>query len=118
VPPPPAASVNLKASWNRLLALVHEKDRATEALLRSCSVAGLDGNSLKLTTQVKLVCEKINDHMQTRQLISGLLSEVLGFDCNIQCTLTSGRPSKSKNVQPDGLVATALRDLGGEMVED
>ncbi len=114
----PAADVNLKAVWNRLLALVREKDKPTEALLRSCTVAGLEGNVLKLTTNVKLACEKINDQPKTRQLITDLLSEVLGFPCGIQCTLSGGRSSKSKNVQPDGLVATALRDLGGEIVED
>jgi DNA polymerase-3 subunit gamma/tau len=114
----PAANVNLKASWNRLLAMMREKDKVVEALLRSCTVAGLEGNSLKLTTQVKLACEKINDQPQTRQLISNMLSEVLGFQCSVQCTLASGRPAKTKEVQPDSLVATALRDLGGEIVED
>ncbi len=114
----PAADVNLKAVWNRLLALVREKDKPTEALLRSCAVVGLEGNSLKLTTQVKLACEKINDQPKTRQLITDLLSDVLGFPCGIQCTLSGGRSAKNKNVQPDGLVATALRDLGGEIVED
>ena len=81
-------------------------------------VAGMEGSLLKLTTQVKLACEKINDQPQTRQLVSSLLSEVLGYPCNIQCTLVGGRSAKTKNVQPDGLVATALRDLGGEIVED
>jgi DNA polymerase III subunit gamma/tau len=114
----PVANVNLKATWTRLLGLVREKDKAAEALLRSCAVAGLEGNNLKLTTQVKLACEKINDNPKTRQLISDLLSEILGFPCGVQCTLATGRPTKSKSVQPDGLVATALRDLGGEIVED
>jgi len=112
------ANVNLRASWNHLLAMMREKDKVVEALLRSCNVAGLEGNNLKLTTQVKLVCEKINDQPQTRQLISNVLSEVLGFQCGIQCTLATGRLAKNKDVQPDSLVATALRDLGGEIVED
>ena len=110
--------MNLKAVWNRLLALVREKDKPTEALLRSCTVVNLEGRSLKLTTNVKLACEKINDQPKTRQLITDLLSDVLGFPCGIQCTLSGGRSAKNKNVQPDGLVATALRDLGGEIVED
>jgi DNA polymerase III subunit gamma/tau len=127
--PPP--TVNLKTSWSRLLALVREKDKATEALLRSCSVAGMEGNLLKLTTQVKLACEKINDHAPTRQLVADLLSDIMGFPCNVQCTLTSGggrnpaggrsasgSSAKAKDHAPDGLVFTALRDLGGEIVED
>ena len=117
-PGAPPASINLRTSWNHLLALMREKDKVVEALLRSCNVAGLEGNNLKLTTQVKLVCEKINDQPQTRQLISNTLSEVLGFPCGVQCTLATGRLAKTKDVQPDGLVATALRDLGGEIVED
>ena len=137
-PEPDAApsTVNLRASWNRLLSLVREKDKATEALLRSCTVTGLEGNVLKLTTQVKLACEKINDHPQTHQLIADLLTDVMGFPCNVQCTLTGGhsaagsrgpagahdgadeRSAKTKHRPPDSLVATALRDLGGELVED
>jgi DNA polymerase-3 subunit gamma/tau len=132
--PPTAAS--LKASWARLLSLMREKDKATEALLRSCTVAGLEGNILKLTTQVKLACEKINDHAQTRQAVTNLLTEVLGFPCNVQCTLVAGRgaaggrsPSggtrpqgggsaKARDLPPSSLVATALHDLGGEIVEE
>jgi DNA polymerase III subunit gamma/tau len=125
--PPP--NVNLKASWTRLLTLVREKDKATEALLRSCNVAGMEGNLLKLTTQVKLACEKINDHAPTRQLVANLLSDIMGFPCNVQCTLTggrgpasgrgtAGRNAKPNNHVPDGLVFSTLQDLGGEIVED
>ena len=125
----PPTNVNLKASWTRLLTLVREKDKATEALLRSCSVAGMEGNLLKLTTQVKLACEKINDHAPTRQLVANLLSDIMGFPCNVQCTLTGGRgpaggrgtadrSAKANNHVPDGLVFSTLQDLGGEIVED
>ncbi len=114
---------------------MREKDKATEALLRSCTVAGLEGNVLKLTTQVKLACEKINDHAPTRQAVTSLLSEVMGFACNVPCTLVGGRGpaggrgaaggseaprggAKGRDLPHSGLVATALRDLGGEIVED
>ena len=114
---------DLRAAWVRLKAQVREKDKLTETLLNSCAVAGMDGNLLKLTTQVKLACEKINDQAPTRQLVADLLSDIMGFPCNVQCTYVGGpgaptRSAKSHDRAQNGPMAAVARDLGGEIVED
>ncbi|MGH2522865.1 MAG: DNA polymerase III subunit gamma/tau, partial [Anaerolineales bacterium] len=42
---PPAVRGDLKADWGQLLTLMRERDKATEALLRSCTVIGFENNT-------------------------------------------------------------------------
>jgi len=110
---------DLKAVWTRLLTMMRERDKPTAALLRSCMVLGLEGNTLLLATN-EFVYKQINGRIETRNTINELLTEALGFPCNIKCQLT-GKPDRrtpdSGDIPTDGMVATALRDLGGEIVE-
>jgi hypothetical protein len=100
-----------------VLRLVRERDKATEALLRSCTVLGLEGGVLRLAT-FEFVYQKMNAEA-TRGLIEGLLGEVLGFACRVKFEIASGkrgRAARADGIPEDGMVATAL-DLGGEIVE-
>ncbi len=114
----PAA--DLGAAWKRLLALMRERDKATEALLRSCTVVGFEDNVLRLATQAQLVHDKLTNHAATRQLITTLLTEIMGTPCGVACQMANIRPSRKADaghVPAEGMVATALRDLGGEIAE-
>jgi DNA polymerase-3 subunit gamma/tau len=114
------AAADLGAAWKRLLALMRERDKATEALLRSCTVVGFEGNVLRLATQAQLVHDKLTNHAATRQLITTLLTEVMGRPCGVACQMANTRPSRKADaghVPAEGMVATALRDLGGEIAE-
>ena len=118
--PAPVAAADLGTMWKRLLALVRERDKPTEALLRSCAVAGFEGNTLRLSTQAQLVHDKLTNHAATRQMINTLLTEVMGMPCGITCQMANARPGRkadSGHVPAEGMVATALRDLGGEIAE-
>jgi hypothetical protein len=47
-----------------------------------------------------------------------VLKEVFGVDVPIRCIVAAGkRGSTPPNVESDGMVATALRDLDGEIVD-
>jgi DNA polymerase-3 subunit gamma/tau len=107
----------LRAEWNRLLSLMRERDKATEALLRSCNLLSLDGSVLRLSTS-EFVFKKISAEA-ARADIEALLAEVLGFDCTVKFEVASGkrgRAGRADDIPEDGMVATAL-DLGGEIVE-
>jgi DNA polymerase-3 subunit gamma/tau len=134
VPAPPAAksaeskpaggvaagvSADLKSGWTRVLALMKEKHKPVEPLLRSCTVVGLEGSTLRLVTSAKLVSDKLNDPA-TAKVVNDALSEVLGTPCSIKCELgakSGARAADLNDIPADGMVATALRDLGGEIVE-
>jgi DNA polymerase-3 subunit gamma/tau len=119
---PPTANgrgaAELKADWNRLVGLMRERDKATEALLRSCAVVGLEGQVLRLSTN-EFVYNKIAGEAVTREKVESLLAEVLGFACAVKLEVSGrrGRSARADDIPDDGLVATAL-DLGGEIVED
>jgi DNA polymerase-3 subunit gamma/tau len=107
----------LRAEWNRLLSLMRERDKATEALLRSCNLISLEGGVLRLSTS-EFVFQKIGA-ASARADIEALLAEVLGFECSVKFEVASGKRGprgRAGDIPEDGMVATAL-DLGGEIVE-
>jgi hypothetical protein len=70
-------------------------------------------------TNAKLVCDKLNDPA-TAKVVNEALTEALGTPCSIKCEMGSKRTSRAADggdIPADGMVATALRDLGGEIVE-
>jgi len=110
-------AVDMRAEWSRLLGLMRERDKATEALLRSCTLVGFDGQVLRLATS-EFVHKKINSST-VRADVETLLAEVLGQPCAVKFEVTSGKRSRavrSDDIPEDGMVAAAL-DLGGEIVE-
>jgi DNA polymerase-3 subunit gamma/tau len=111
------AGGDLRSEWARLLGLMRERDKATEALLRSCTLAGFDGAVLRLATS-EFVHKKISGGT-VRADVERLLQEVLGRPCVVKFEVTSGRRgrgARSDDIPEDGMVAAAL-DLGGEIVE-
>jgi DNA polymerase-3 subunit gamma/tau len=122
-PPPAGESASgrttgdLKTEWQRLLGLMRERDKATEALLRSCNLVGLDGSVLRLATS-EFVHKKISAGT-VRADVEALLAEVLGFPCAVKFEVASprrARAARADDIPEDGMVAAAL-DLGGEIVE-
>jgi DNA polymerase III subunit gamma/tau len=114
-----AGNQDVKAVWTRLLTMMREKDKPTTALLRSCTVLGLEGNTLLVATN-EFVYKQISDRAETRTIINEVLTQTVGFPCTIQCQLTGAankRSPEASDLPSDGMVATALRDLGGEIVE-
>jgi DNA polymerase III gamma/tau subunit len=112
------APAELKPKWDKVLTRMREQDKLTEAVLRSCSVLGLEGGVLRVATH-SLVYQKINGNSEILQLIDRLLTEEFGFACSLKFQLVDNgaRTPDSRDLPPDGMVATALRDLGGEIAE-
>jgi DNA polymerase-3 subunit gamma/tau len=118
---PPAGGrglADLKGDWSRLIKLMRETDKMTEALLHSCTVLGLEGQVLRLSTN-EFVYKKIANDATTREKIESRLSEVMGFACGIKLEVAGqrGPAARTEDIPEDGLVATAL-DLGGEIIDE
>jgi DNA polymerase-3 subunit gamma/tau len=113
----------LNESWSKILSLVRQQNPRAYGLLNSCKSRHLRGNLLLLcfsSDVLKGQMEKTDNLEVSRQVIS----QVLNYEINIQCTVDAAKRGMggSQNTIPsgvdeDGMVAAALRDLGGEIVD-
>ena len=108
---------DLKAEWNRLLKALREEDKPTEALLRSCSLVGLDGNLLRVSAS-DFIYNRMESDADTRAKVDAMVSQVFGPDVVVRYEVAGKRGvgRRKDDIPQDGLVATAI-DLGGEIVE-
>jgi hypothetical protein len=120
---PSGEAVDLKEAWGRFIRALLERNKITKltaADLEKCVLEGFEGSVLQVSTPNKVFLEKIGARPDVIQVMENALSEVLGFDCGIKFQLANSRAGRGReagDVPPDGMVATALRDLGGEIVE-
>ena len=119
----PGETPDLRAIWNRIIATMLERKKVTKLTqtdLEKCSIESLEGNTLRVFTPNKVFFEKFNSRPDVGQLISNLLSEELGFACSLKMQWGESRANPRADgleIPADGMVATALRDLGGQIVE-
>lgn len=106
----------LGEKWRQVLSLVARGSYQTEALLRSGHLLGLENDTLSFSISGPLK-EKIekSEHLD---LVLKCMSQVFGREIKVQIVVSSGKQkTPPPGVDSDGLVATALRDLGGEIVD-
>ena len=103
--------------WRRILHGVAQRSRQTQALLNSCKPFGMKDGVLFLGFNGEFSKTKMDkgEHIDlTRQVIQ----QLLGVDIPIRCFVAAGKGgSLPPDVESDGMVAAAMRDLGGELVD-
>jgi DNA polymerase III subunit gamma/tau len=103
--------------WRQVLKVVRQRNPQTQGLLHSCRPLGMKDGRLILgfnSDFSKAKMEK-SEHID---ITLAVLKEVFGVDVPIRCIVAAGkRGSTPPNVESDGMVATALRDLDGEIVD-
>jgi DNA polymerase-3 subunit gamma/tau len=117
----PGAGISLSKvvqSWPQIRALVKKRKSQTEGLLNSCKPMGIKDNMLILGFASEVLKSKMEmgDNLQITQ---AAIQQVLGAPLLVICTIATGKAGLSANVEvdSDGMVGTALRDLGGEIVD-
>jgi hypothetical protein len=107
-------------SWPRLLTAAYRRDPRAQALLNSSKPMGVSAAGLVLGFQSDLLREKM-EKGHNAELIMEALEEVLGGPLELRCVLIEEWEAKSTTaappVQEGGMVAMALRDLGGQVVD-
>ncbi len=104
-----------------MLSAARRHDPRTQALLNSCRPLGLESGALIIGFRSDLLREKM-EKGHNISLASLAIQEVFGKDVGIRCVLTeSWIPDNVSEHQPtpmedDGMVSTALRDLGAQVV--
>jgi DNA polymerase-3 subunit gamma/tau len=108
---------SLNKAWPQLLNLVRKHNPNTYGLLNSCKSRHLKGNLLILGFASDVLKNQMAK-TENLEIVQKALAQVFGTDIIIRCTIsTAGRNSIPAEVDNDGMVAAALRDLGGEIVD-
>lgn len=103
--------------WRQVVKLVGEQNRGTQAILNSCKPIGIKDGNLVLGFNGDFAKSKMEKE-DNLEMIQKAFSQVLGISVTIRCMVISGQKGNlPPDVEGDGIVATALRDLGGEIVD-
>ena len=88
----------------------------TQGILNSCKPLGIKDNQLVLSFQSNAIKDKIDggDHIK---ITEDAIEKVIGVRLPILCVVGGkDQADLPDGVDPDGLVAAVVRDLGGTLV--
>jgi DNA polymerase-3 subunit gamma/tau len=106
-------------NWQAIRAAVKKKKGQTEGLLNSCQPLGIKDNALILGFTTDILKNKM-EISENITITEQALLEVLGRKIFVRCSLTNTKTNnlpRDHEIESDGMVGTALRDLGGEVVD-
>jgi DNA polymerase-3 subunit gamma/tau len=107
----------LDKSWNLVLAQLKSQNPSLNALVNSAKARSLKGNTLTLGMSGEVLKLRLEDPANIT-LLESVLKQVMGREIFVQVVLTSAtKTTPPAEVDNDGMVASALRDLGGEIVD-
>jgi hypothetical protein len=113
----PQAARQLEENWKTILSLTRQQNPNTYGLLNSCRSRHLKDNILTLgfaSDVLKFQMEKSSN----AEVVLGVLRQIFSQEVGLRCiTLSGKRSTPPPGVDSDGMVASALRDLGGEIVD-
>lgn len=111
------AAVDLKEiikAWRDIRSVVKPDHPSIEALLNSCKPLDVRGDVLYLGFQSNKVRE-LFDIPDRIAVARKAIAEVLGVDLVIKCVITNAKGQLPPDINPDGMVAAAIRN-GGKIV--
>lgn len=122
-PKPPTAGgsdfQSIQHNWKKIVETVRKLSPGTQALVNSCHFNGIKDGMIRLAFASDLLKSKMesNDHLEiTRKAIQ----QVTGLTLPIRCEVLNARPADiahQANANQDTLVGSALRELGGQVVD-
>jgi DNA polymerase III subunit gamma/tau len=116
----PVTLQSLTQNWPRIRALVKKSDPSLEALLNSCKPLGIKDGQLMLGFSTEILKSKMESG-ERMNITSQAIAQVLSVEMPVRCVVVGAKSSKKLpsdlEVDSDGMVGTATRDLGGEIVE-
>jgi DNA polymerase III subunit gamma/tau len=103
--------------WRQVLKEVRQRNPQTQGLLHSCRPMGLKNGQLILGFNSDFSKAKM-EKAEHIDIATEVLNQVFGVEIPIRCVVAAGkRGAPPPNIEADGMVATALRDLDGEIVD-
>jgi DNA polymerase-3 subunit gamma/tau len=119
--PPPAEDVRsasvLEQNWPLVLVTVRKDHPNLYGLLNSCQSRHLAGSVLILGFASDILKNQMNKR-ENLEVVQQVVSQVLEQEIAVRCVITSAKNTDiPSEVDDDGMVASALRDMGGEIVD-
>jgi hypothetical protein len=105
----------ISQKWDEIRSLVRQKNPQTQALLNSCKLLGIKGGTLILGFNGEFAKSKM-EQGDNLEILKQAMQQVMGESMPVRCVLSAAK-SVPADLDNDGMVATALRDLGGEIVD-
>lgn len=103
--------------WRQVVKLVGDQNRQTQAILNSCRLNGVKDGCIYLGFQTETIKSKMEKESHL-EIVQKAFSQVLAMNVTIRCMVSSGKKGDlPPGVEGDGMVATAVRDLGGQIVD-
>lgn len=106
---------NIAVHWREILSLVRQRSPQIQALLNSCKPLGLSKGVLILGFNGEFARSKM-EQGDNVHVISKVIEQVIGESLPIRCVISKSGELPA-DIDQDGMVASALRDLGGEIVD-
>ncbi len=119
-PPTPTAATDplsqkIASQWRQVLNAVRQRNPQTQALLNSCKPFGMKSGKLILGFNGEFARTKM-EQGENLEILNQVLTEIFGEAIPVQCIMAAGGKLPD-DIDQDGMVASALRDLGGEIVD-
>jgi DNA polymerase III subunit gamma/tau len=103
--------------WKQVLSLVRQHNPQTQGLLNSCKPLGIKDGILVLGFNSDFSKTKMEKKEHT-EVTQRVLAEVYEMVIPIRCIVAaSRRGTPPPDIESNGMVATAVRDLGGEIID-
>ena len=103
-------------NWRKILAQLRQHKQTAEALMRSGRVLGIKDGVLYMGFS-EILKSKMEEG-DNLLLVSRALKEVFDLDIPVRCIVSTGKATRlPPDLDSEGMVAAALRDLGGEIVD-
>jgi DNA polymerase-3 subunit gamma/tau len=107
----------VQTKWRQVVAAVRQYNPTTQGLLNSCKPVGMKDGVLFLGFTGDFLKRKMESGSNIEYTCKAL-AQVIEVEIPVRCFVISGGASNlPADVETDGMVAEALRDLGGEIVD-
>ena len=107
----------INQNWPQILSQVRKEHPNLYGLLNSCQSRQSTGSVLVLGFSSDILKNQMAKRENT-ELVERVVSEIVGSQVEVRATVTSAKNTDiPSEVDGDGMVASALRDMGGEIVD-
>jgi len=108
---------NIESSWRQILDQVRKHSPSTNAVLNSSKSRFVQDDILILNFASELLKSKMEKE-ESIEVVQAVLRDIFQREMTVKCYVDAAkRDTLPLGVEDDGMVASALRDLGGEIVD-
>ena len=110
-------NTRLEENWRKIIGVLRERNATVYALVNSVKSRHLQNGVLTLGFASDVLKGQV-ERPANLELAQSVVAQIMGMPVQVRCRVITGKQSAPPpDVDSDGMVAAALRDLGGEIVD-